>query len=75
MAKLKNLQRRMRVFNLERDKFLQDEGKNGLGKPESLTLLPLALVEVDEEVLKCREVALSLRPKSPKKRPTLRVIG
>lgn len=73
MAKLKNLKRRMRVFNLEHPAFTSVTGANGLGKPESLTLLPLEAKEVSTETLACREIAAALSPKSG--RPTLRVIG
>ncbi len=72
--KLKNLLKRMRVFNLEHPYFVSSEGKRGVGKPESMTMLPLEVVEVPEAAAKCREIASALRPKDGR-RPTLRVLS
>ena len=73
MVMLRNLQRRMRVFNLEHPTFVNQEGDNGLGKPESLTLLPLEVRDVHEDMLSCVEIKSALGPS--KGRPPLRVIG
>lgn len=73
MAVLKNLLRRTRAFNLEHPTFVNDPGENGVGKPESLTLLPREEKTVHDDVLECREVRNALRPS--KGRPTLRVTG
>lgn len=74
MVKLQNLQRRMRVFNLEHPTFVQAAGLNGVGKPESLTLLPRETKEVHPDVLLCVEVKAALRPRDQRTRPTLRVV-
>ena len=73
MAKLKNLTRRMRCFNLEHPTFLAQQGDNGTGKPETLTLLPLEVKEVHADVLECREVKFALNPS--KGRAILRVLA
>lgn len=73
MKQLRNLKRRMRVFNLEHPTFVNAAGEHPVGKPESLTLLPLEVREVHDDVLLCREVAKALRPIVG--RPTLRVVG
>lgn len=73
MVKVRNLLRRMRVFNLEHPHFTSTQGENGLGKPETLTMLAHEVRELPEEVLECREVKAALKPK--KGRPTLRVVG
>lgn len=59
--KLQNKTREMLVFNLEHADFVEQEGENGVGKPESLTFLPRETKEVDETVLECAEVASALR--------------
>lgn len=74
MIKLKNLQRRMRVFNLEHPTFLNAPGEHPAGHPETLTLLPLEVREVHEDVLLCAEVKAALTDHEIR-RPTLRVIG
>ena len=73
LKKLKNLLRRTRAFNLEHPHFVNANGEHPVGKPETLTLLPLEVRDVPEETLQCREIRACLRP--PKGRPTLRVIG
>jgi hypothetical protein len=73
MAKLKNLTRRIRSFNLEHPTFVNQQGANGLGKPEALTLLPLEVKEVHADALICREIKGALNPL--KGRPTLRVLA
>jgi len=73
VVKLLNLLRRPRVFNLERAHFTESTGLNGIGEPESVTLLARETVEVHPEVLLCREVEAALRPPSGG-RPTLRVV-
>lgn len=73
MAKLRNLKKRIRVFNLEHPTFLNRKGEHPVGKPETLTLLPLEVREVEEDVLTCVEVKNALNPKVG--RPTLRVVG
>lgn len=73
MANLKNLTRRIRSFNLEHPKFVGEAGDNGIGKPESLTLLPLETKVVDIEALSCAEIKAALNP--TKGRPTLRVLA
>lgn len=72
MVKLKNLKRRTRVFNLEHPAFVNAHGEHGVGKPDTLTMLPKEVVEVRPETLECRQVRAALRPKVG--RPTLRVI-
>lgn len=72
MVKLKNLLRRMRVFNLEHPRFMNENAEHPVGKPESLTLLAREVREVPPEALECREIKAGLYPK--KGRPTLRVI-
>lgn len=71
-VKLRNMKRRMRVFNLEHPTFLNKNGEHPAGRPEVLTLLPLEVKEVEEDVLQCVEVRKALRPL--KGRPTLRVV-
>jgi len=73
MVKLKNLQRRMRVFNLEHPTFKNAPGGNGAGKPEALTMLSLETQEVHADTLLCAEVKAALNPS--KGRATLRVVG
>lgn len=73
MPNLKNLTRRIRSFNLEHPKFVAEAGDNGLGNPESLTLLPLEAKVVPDEALLCREIKAALNP--TKGRPTLRVLA
>lgn len=73
MAKIKNLTRQMRVFNLEHPAIRLEQGDNGVNKPESLTLLPLEVKAVRPEVLECAEVKAALNPK--KGRATLRVLN
>lgn len=72
MIKLRNLQRRMRCFNLEHPTFKNAPGNNGAGKPEAMTMLALETVDVHEDTLLCREVKAALNPS--KGRPTLRVL-
>ena len=71
--KLMNLQRRMRVFNLEHPTFVNEPGANGAGKPESLTMLSRETMDVHADVAECAEVKSALNPS--KGRPTLRVVG
>ena len=71
--KLRNMKRRLRSFNLEHPTFKNDGAKTAVGKPESITFLPLETKDVHPDVLECREVAAALRPKAG--RPTLRVVG
>jgi len=73
MAKLKNLLRRTRSFNLEHPHFVNQNGEHPVGKPEALTLLPLEARDVPEEALLCREIKAWLRPSMG--RATLRVLG
>lgn len=73
MKKLKNLARRIRVFNLEHPDLVNIDGDNGRGNPESLTLMPLEVKEVPESALECREIKAALQPS--KGRPTLRVLA
>ena len=73
MVKIKNLKRRMRCFNLEHPSFLTTAGSNGVGKPESLTMLPKETVEVDDAVLMCAEIKAALKPRNA--RPSLRIVG
>lgn len=72
MKKLKNLKRRMRCFNLEHPTFVNEQGDNGIGKPEALTMRSLEIVEVHDDALLCREIKAALTPKTG--RPTLRVL-
>ena len=71
--KIKNLKRQVRVFNLEHPTFVNKAGEHPVGKPETLTLLPLEAVEIHEDAALCAEIRAALRPL--KGRPTLRVIG
>lgn len=71
-VKLKNLLRQARVFNLEAEYFRSQAGENGVGKPESLTLMPLEVREVPAQALECAEVKANLHPR--RGRPTLRVV-
>ncbi len=73
MVKLKNLSRRMRSFNLELPTFVNSQGTNGVGKPETLTMLAHEIKEVPAEALQCREIRSALNPS--KGRPTLRVLA
>jgi len=73
MAKLKNLTRRIRSFNLEHPAFVNAQGDNGVGKPESLTMMPLEAKDVPDEALECREIRACLKPS--KGHPTLRVLA
>lgn len=74
MKKLRNMLRRTRVFNLEHPYFLSQQGENGAGKPETLTLLPREVKDVPSQALECQEIKACLSPKDGR-RPTLRVIG
>lgn len=72
MAKLKNMQRRLRTFNLEHSAFVDADGEYPAGKPEVLTLMPKEVKVVRPEVLECREIRAALYPKND--RPTLQLI-
>ncbi len=74
MVKLKNLKRRLRVFNLEHPTFVDAHGEHGPGRTETLTLMPRETKDVHPDVLKCVEVASAL-DHSKGRRPTLRVAG
>ncbi len=65
MAKLTNMLRRLRTFNLEHPSLCDASGKPGV-----LTLHPRATVEVSPDVLECTEIKNALNP--TKGRPTLR---
>ena len=72
-VKLKNLKRQVQVFNLEHSFFVNQQGENGVGEPESLTLLSLETKEVPVQVLECAEIKAALRP--AKGLPSLRVLA
>lgn len=72
-VKLKNLQRAMRVFNLESPHFVENQGKNGRGKPESVTFLAHQTLELPEQVLECTEIKSALK-ETNRRRPTLRIV-
>lgn len=59
-----NKTRRLLHFNLEHRYFVDQEGQNGVGKPEVLTILSREVVEVDEAALACAEVVNALETKA-----------
>lgn len=73
-VRIKNLLRRMRVFNLEHPHFVNTTGEHPVGKPEAVTFLALEEKELPQEALQCREIKKALT-RHPKRRPTLRVLS
>lgn len=72
--KLRNVSRRLLHFNLEHETFVNQQGQNGVGNPEVLTILPDETLEVDADVTKCQEVASALKHR-PRVGPSLQVVG
>lgn len=73
--RLKNLLRRMRVFNLEHPVFVNAPGANGVGKAEALTMLPLQTMTLPAQVLECVEIKAAMLKHKKGRLPTLRVVG
>ena len=69
---IKNLLKRTQVFNLEAPEFMNVNGEHPIGRPETVTFLPLESKTLHEAALRCREIKAALAT-HPKRRPTLRV--
>lgn len=71
-VKLMNISRRIQTFNLEAPHFVQSEGENGKGKPESVTFLPREVKTLHDAALDCVQIKNALA--SHENKPTLRVV-
>lgn len=61
-VKLRNVTRQMQVFNLETPFFVNQQGENGVGKPESVTFLPLETKTLPVQALQCAQIKNAIRP-------------